>query len=326
MFEEGRVIPETIEREGIVRALTISELERESGVPRRTIYYYVRLGLLPEAQKASPTRALYTEDHLALLRDIEALKAEGLRPAAMRTRLAGRLKAAGQNDVDLVARRDEETRDAILRAATRRFAQKGYKGTRMADLVAELGITPQLLYQHFATKRDLFVACYKVAVRYMAGVVIPRVAPEGDPAVRLLWYMYADEGIKAFAPGMFALAAEASQHDEEARRDMREAYERIFRELIEDLSRLRTSEHEPPISDELISHGLMGAFQQMLARAALDDEYSWREVTRQTLGLFLLVLSAYRGELDLGSMLAPYEELLTEVAELPAPVPPELAS
>ena len=70
----------------------------------------------------------------------------------------------------------------------------------------------------------------------------------------------------------------------------------------------------------------MGAFQQMLARAALDDEYSWREVTRHTLGLFLLVLSAYRGEQDLGALLAPYEDLLTEVAELPPPVPPELAT
>jgi AcrR family transcriptional regulator len=309
-----------------VRALTISELEHESGIPRRTIYYYVRLGLLPEAQKASPTRALYTEDHLVLLRDIRALKAEGLRPAAIRDRLSGRVKAAGENGVDLVARRDEETRQAILAAATRRFARKGYKGTRVADLVVELGITPQLLYQHFATKRDLFVACYKVAVRYMAGVVIPRVTPEGDPAERLVWYMYADEGIKAFAPEMFALAVEASQHDAQARLDMREAYERIFRELIDDLRRLRTSEQEPPISDELVSHGLMGAFQQMLARAALDDEYSWREVTRHTLGLFLLVQKVYRGDLDLGALLEPYEGLLTEVSEMPPPVPPELSS
>ena len=32
------------------------------------------------------------------------------------------------------------------RAATRSFARKGYSGTRVADLVAELGITPQVLY------------------------------------------------------------------------------------------------------------------------------------------------------------------------------------
>ena len=312
------------EGRGAVRALTIGELERESGVPRRTVYYWVRQGLLPEAQKARRTRALYTEDHVALLREIQELRAQGLRPAAIRARLATRLKAAGEPGVDLVARRDEAVREAILAAAARSFARKGYRGTRMADLVAELGITPQLLYQHFATKRELFVACYRVAVRYMAGLVVPRVPPDGDPAERLIWYMYADEGIKAFAPELFALAVEASQHDEAARRDMRDAYERIVREVIADLARLRRPDREPPLSDELISHGLMGAFQQMLARAALDDEYSWREVTRHTLGLFLLLLSAYRGEQDLTRLLAPYEELLTEVAGMPPPLPPEL--
>ena len=39
--------------------------------------------------------------------------------------------------------------------------------------------------------------------------------------------MYADSGIKAFAPNLMILAAEVAQHDEEARRDLREAYETI---------------------------------------------------------------------------------------------------
>ena len=178
-------------------------------MPRRTIYYYVRIGLLPAAQKASLSRALYTEEHLALLQDIEALRAEGLRPAAIRTRISGRIKAAEENEVDLVAHRDQQTRDAILDAAARGFARKGYAGTRMADLIAELGITPQLLYQHFATKRELFVACYRVAVQYMNGFLRERWDEARDEPERLVWYMYADEGIKAFAPGMFALALEA---------------------------------------------------------------------------------------------------------------------
>jgi DNA-binding transcriptional MerR regulator len=38
-----------------MRALAIGELETESGVSRSTIYYYVRAGLLPPAQKSSPT-------------------------------------------------------------------------------------------------------------------------------------------------------------------------------------------------------------------------------------------------------------------------------
>jgi AcrR family transcriptional regulator len=307
-----------------VRGLTIAELERKSGVPRRTIYYYVRTGLLPPAQKASPSRALYTLQQLAILRQVEKLRREGLRPAAIRSRLAGRLRAAGQTKVDLVAQREAETREAILVSATRSFATKGYKGTRMADLIAELGITPALLYSYFPTKRDLFVACYKVAVRYMAGVIDPRVGERADPATRLVWYMYADSGIKAFAPDMLALAMEAAQRDDEARRDLREAYETIFREAIADLQRLRTSDDRPPVPDELVSHGLMGAFEQMLARASLDDHYPWREVARTTLALYLAIEAAYRGELDLGRLLRPYERLLEEVAKLPPPVPPEL--
>jgi AcrR family transcriptional regulator len=303
-----------------VRALTIGELERESGVPRRTIYYYVRSGLLPPAQKASPSRALYAEDHVALLEEIATLRAEGLRHAEIRSRLAGRQKAAGENG----PRREKETRDAILKAATRSFAIKGFKGTRMADLVAEVGITPQLLYSHFTTKRDLFVACYKVAVQYMNEFLQARFEEARDAPERLVWYMYADSGIKAFAPDMFALALGAAQHDEEARRDLREAYETIFREHIDELGRMRRAPQDPPFADELVSHGLMGAFEQMLARATLDDEYSWREVVRTTLGLYLAVMALYRGDLDIRALLSPYESLLDEVAELPAPVPPPL--
>jgi AcrR family transcriptional regulator len=308
-----------------MRALTIAELERESGVRRRTVYYYVRIGLLPPAQKASPSRALYTDEHLELLREIEMLRAERLRPAAIRSHLAGRIKAARESEVDLVARREEETREAILRAATRSFARNGYTGTRMADLIAELGITPQLLYQHFATKRDLFVACYKVAVRYMNGFLRERWDAARDEPERLVWYMYADKGIKVFAPGMFALALEAAQHDEQARQDLRDAYRIIFGEHIAELGNLRSSPDEPPFPDELVSHAIMGAFEQMLARASLDDTYSWREIARTTLGMYLAVLAMYRGDIDIAALLEPYEKLLDEVSELPPPTPPELA-
>lgn len=309
-----------------MRALTIGELEQASGLPRRTIYYYVRRGLLPAAQKASPSRALYTEEHLALLEEIEELRRQGLRPAAIETRLASRIRAAGKNEVDLVARREEETRNAILMAATRSFATKGYKGTRMADLVAQLGITPQLLYEHFSTKRDLFVACYKIAVQIMADFMKPHYEGVSDPASRLVWYMYADSGIKAFAPDLLVVALEAAQHTEEARRDLREAYEIILRDGIDSWKSMRRSPDDPPFSDELIAHALLGAFEQMLARASLDDEYSWREVVRTTLGLFLAMAAVYEGQVDVSVLKTRYGDLLDEVAQLPPPVPPQLST
>ena len=307
-----------------MRALTIGELERESGITRQTIYYYVRTGLLPPAQKASPSRALYTEDHLSLLREIGALQRGGLRRSAIRSRLAGRVRAAGSNDVDLVAKREKETRRSILEAATRSFATKGYKGTRMADLIAELGITPQVLYGHFATKRDLFVACYGVAVSYMNEFLRPRFESARDQAEMQVWSMYADSGIKAFAPNLMILASEAAQHDHEARRDLREAYETILGGSVADFRSMRRAPTDPPFSDELVSYAIVGAFEQMLVRASLDDEFSWRDVVHNALGVFLAVRAVYRGDLDISELTTRYGKLLDEVAELPPPIPEEL--
>lgn len=56
----------------------IQKLVAVSGVPRRTIYFYVQQGLLPPPQGAG-LAAYYTENHLVRLRLIPILRQEGLR-------------------------------------------------------------------------------------------------------------------------------------------------------------------------------------------------------------------------------------------------------
>lgn len=53
----------------------------------------------------------------------------------------------------------EETRDAILDAARKLFAEKGYKGATMAQIAKQVGITDAAIYRHFKDKHELFVAC-----------------------------------------------------------------------------------------------------------------------------------------------------------------------
>ncbi len=48
-----------------------------------------------------------------------------------------------------------ETKNEILEVALRLFSQKGYLGTSMSDIAAELGITKPALYKHYAGKREL---------------------------------------------------------------------------------------------------------------------------------------------------------------------------
>jgi len=50
-----------------------------------------------------------------------------------------------------------QTRERLLRAAACVFAERGYDGTRVADIAAAAGVSNGALYAHFASKADLLV-------------------------------------------------------------------------------------------------------------------------------------------------------------------------
>ena len=52
-----------------------------------------------------------------------------------------------------------ERRRAVLEAACRVFSRGSYHGTTTAEIAREAGVTEPILYRHFASKRDLYLAC-----------------------------------------------------------------------------------------------------------------------------------------------------------------------
>src|SRR5262245_47201725 len=59
----------------------------------------------------------------------------------------------------------EERRQAVLEAATRVFFASSYRGATTAEIAREAGITEPILYRHFGSKRDLYLACLDEAWR-----------------------------------------------------------------------------------------------------------------------------------------------------------------
>ena len=51
-----------------------------------------------------------------------------------------------------------ERRELILRAAMNLFGAGGYDGTRLDDVAADAGVTKPILYRHFGSKKDLYLA------------------------------------------------------------------------------------------------------------------------------------------------------------------------
>src|SRR3954453_2001434 len=51
-----------------------------------------------------------------------------------------------------------ERRELITEAAGRLFGERGYEGTRLDDVAAAAGVTKPILYRHFDSKRELYLA------------------------------------------------------------------------------------------------------------------------------------------------------------------------
>ncbi len=74
---------------------------------------------------------------------------------------------------------DSGTRDAVLAAAQRQFAELGYDRTTMRSVAAEAGVDQKLVGYFFGSKQRLFVAA--TALPFDPAEVVPAVLG-GDPA------------------------------------------------------------------------------------------------------------------------------------------------
>jgi len=59
----------------------------------------------------------------------------------------------------------QDRRQAVLDTACRIFFKKSYRGATTAEIARETGITEPILYRHFGSKRDLYLACLDEAWR-----------------------------------------------------------------------------------------------------------------------------------------------------------------
>jgi AcrR family transcriptional regulator len=124
----------------------------------------------------------------------------------------------------------------LLDAAARLFAEQGFHGASIRDIVRAVDMLPGSLYYHFAAKEDLLAAVYAEGVRRISERVVAAVATCAEPWARLeaacVAHLeslleegdYAQVVIRVRPGDAPAVAAELV-----ARRD---AYERLFADLI----------------------------------------------------------------------------------------------
>ncbi len=97
-----------------------------------------------------------------------------------------------------------DTRERILLAALRLFAENGYEAVSVSDIARQLGVTKGALYKHYKSKRAIFDSILRRMEERDAAQARENALPEGTPAEqREAYEAAAPEDVADFAKAMF---------------------------------------------------------------------------------------------------------------------------
>ena len=79
----------------------------------------------------------------------------------------------------------EQRKAAVLECACGIFSTGSYRGTTTAEIARRAGVTEPVLYRHFASKRDLYLAVLEESWRRLRALWEQAIADEPDPRFRV---------------------------------------------------------------------------------------------------------------------------------------------
>src|SRR5881396_736405 len=75
-----------------------------------------------------------------------------------------------------------ERKRAVVESACRIFAKGSYHGSTTAEIARATGVTEPVLYRHFASKRELYLACLDAVWEQVRALWDEALGAEEDPA------------------------------------------------------------------------------------------------------------------------------------------------
>jgi AcrR family transcriptional regulator len=90
----------------------------------------------------------------------------------------------------------EARRRAVLDTACRVFSQTSYRGATTAEIAREAGISEPILYRHFGSKRDLYLACVDESWASFRAICEDAIAADPDKCLGAIADAYMVRGRK----------------------------------------------------------------------------------------------------------------------------------
>jgi AcrR family transcriptional regulator/predicted DNA-binding transcriptional regulator AlpA len=191
------------------RWFKIAELEKLSGMSRRTIHFYLQQQLIHPPVKTGKTMAYYDETHLRKLSYIKKTKAQGYPLIAIRQKIeeieqnqAGAFGTGISKSFKFEIEKNEElkkcpalpikrseksnrTRQRILEAGCYLFQEKGYKTTKISEITKKLNIGKGTFYFYFSNKQELLLECVPIIFQTLFEKSWSPIREAKDPQKRL---------------------------------------------------------------------------------------------------------------------------------------------
>jgi AcrR family transcriptional regulator len=183
----------------------------------------------------------------------------------------------------------EARRRAVLDTACRVFSRSSYRGATTAEIAREAGISEPILYRHFGSKRDLYLACVEESWASFRAVCEEAIAADPDKCLGAIADAYMAKGKKIRVIDLWIQALNEASDDKviaaAVRKQIREMHD-FFADVIRDgQSRGVIHADRDPVAEAwiFVAGGLLATIDGRLGGLLGDDLLAVREARREWL-------------------------------------------
>jgi AcrR family transcriptional regulator len=174
-----------------------------------------------------------------------------------------------------------ERRQAVVETACRVFAKGSYRGSTTAQIARETGVTEPVLYRHFASKRELYLACLDTVWEQVRQLWEDAIEREDDPSnwLRAIGkaYLEARAAARIVLVDLWIQALTEAADDPEIRRALRRQVREVHDFVGDVIRRAQAAggiiaERDPDAEAWIfISLGLLSTIDHRLGSIVGDD-------------------------------------------------------
>ena len=180
----------------------------------------------------------------------------------------------------------EARRQAVVDTACRVFSRSSYRGATTAEIAREAGISEPILYRHFGSKRDLYLACLDEAWGSFRAICEDAIAADPDKCLGAIADAYMAKGKKLRVIDLWIQALNEASEDKviaaAVRRQIREVHD-FFADVIRDgQGRGVVAPERDPVAEAwiFVAGGLLATIDSRLGGLLGDDLARVRESRR----------------------------------------------